>query len=235
MNAGDSIEVINSRWTFSGNTASNFDPHVTRSVPLYEEGHRLILKLSDFFLSDGSVCYEMGCSTATLIKKLAERQQHKTCEFIGVDIEPDMVRIAKEKCRDIANIQIIAGNVVEMDLKKSDLIVCYYTIQFIPTKVRQILIDKIFNALNWGGAFICFEKVRASDARFQDMMTSLYNDFKIENGYTPGEIFSKASSLKGILEPFSTQGNLDLMYRAGFKDVLTVMKYACFEGFLAIK
>ena len=28
MNAGDAIEVINSGWTFSGQTATHFDPHV---------------------------------------------------------------------------------------------------------------------------------------------------------------------------------------------------------------
>jgi tRNA (cmo5U34)-methyltransferase len=38
-----------------------------------------------------------------------------------------------------------------------------------------------------------------------------------------------------VLEPCSTQGNLDLMKRAGFVDVMSVMKWACFEGFLAIK
>ena len=36
------------------------------------------------------------------------------------------------------------------------------------------------------------------------------------------------------MEPFSTNGNLDLLKRAGFKDTLTVMKHLCFEGFLAI-
>ncbi|NDK05551.1 Methyltransferase [Leptospira kirschneri serovar Mozdok] len=80
-----------------------------------------------------------------------------------------------------------------------------------------------------------FEKVRASDARFQDMMTSLYNDYKLEQGFSTDEVISKARSLKGVLEPFSTQGNIDLMKRAGFVDIMTVMKYICFEGFLAIK
>jgi tRNA (cmo5U34)-methyltransferase len=41
--------------------------------------------------------------------------------------------------------------------------------------------------------------------------------------------------LKGVLEPFSTQGNTDLLRRAGFVDLMTVMKYVCFEGYLAIK
>ena len=80
-----------------------------------------------------------------------------------------------------------------------------------------------------------FEKVRANDARFQDMMTALYNDYKLEQGYSPEEIITKSRSLKGILEPFSTQGNIDLLKRAGFIDILTVFKHICFEGFLAIK
>ena len=66
-------------------------------------------------------------------------------------------------------------------------------------------------------------------------MTSMYNEYKLNNGYTPDEIMGKIKSLKGILAPFSTQGNLALLKRAGFVDFMTVMKYVCFEGFLAIK
>ena len=77
--------------------------------------------------------------------------------------------------------------------------------------------------------------MRAADARFQDMMVNLYTDFKIDQGYDNDEIVGKTRSLKGVMEPFSTQGNLDLLKRAGFVDMMTVQKYVCFEGFLAIK
>ena len=113
--------------------------------------------------------------------------------------------------------------------------ISYYTLQFVPPRLRQGIINKIYENLNWGGGFIFFEKVRGPDARFQDMLISLYTDFKIEQGYGPNEIIAKARSLKGVLEPFSTQGNLDLLKRAGFVDTMTVFKYCCFEGFLAIK
>jgi tRNA (cmo5U34)-methyltransferase len=49
------------------------------------------------------------------------------------------------------------------------------------------------------------------------------------------EVLGKQRSLKGVLEPFSTQGNIDLLKRAGFVDIMTIMKSICFEGFLAIK
>jgi tRNA (cmo5U34)-methyltransferase len=95
--------------------------------------------------------------------------------------------------------------------------------------------DAIYRALNWGGAFLLFEKVRAPDARFQDITSGLYVDYKLEGGYTAGEILEKARSLRTVMEPFSTQGNLDLLGRAGFVDIMTIYKHICFEGFLAIK
>ncbi len=80
-----------------------------------------------------------------------------------------------------------------------------------------------------------FEKVRGSDARFQDIFNCFYQDFKIKKGYSPDQILAKQNSLKSYLEPFSRQGNIDLLKRAGFMDIESVMKFACFEGFIAIK
>ena len=69
----------------------------------------------------------------------------------------------------------------------------------------------------------------------QDMTTQIYIDYKIGQGYSPEEILSKSKSLKGILEPFSSEANLRMLKRAGFKDVITILKFLNFEGFLAIK
>ena len=127
------------------------------------------------------------------------------------------------------------GDAMKMNMKNSCIIASFYTIQFISPKKRQDLIDKIYKSLNWGGAFFFVEKVRGSDARFQDILNQTYSEYKISQGFSPNEIIAKSRSLKGVLEPFSTLGNMQLLKRAGFKDVMTVFKYACFEGFLAIK
>lgn len=235
MKVDEFISTANAGWSFSGETASNFDQHVQKSVPLYIEGHALILELSDFFILNEGNCYDLGCSTGALLKKIAERNSHKNSNYIGVDKEEDMASIASKNCLEIEKINIINKDVLNVDIQNADLVICYYTMQFVNPKVRQLVFNKIYNGLNWGGAFILFEKVRASDARFQDISSILYTEFKLKQGYTPSEIIAKAKSLKGVLEPFSTQGNIDLMNRAGFIDISTIMKYICFEGFLAIK
>jgi len=235
---GDGLDAKNASWSFKGEIAQHFDEHVSRSVPLYKEGHKIICDLSDFFINDDSKCYELGCSTGELLIKLANHNQHKRkAQFIGVDLEKDMIEVANNKKNDLEmdNTNFKVDDILQLELENIDMITAYYTIQFIRPSQRQQLIDKIYSALNWGGAFIFFEKVRANDARFQDITTSLYNEFKIEQGYTAEEIFTKSRSLKGVLEPFSTQGNIDMLKRAGFVDILGIFKYLSFEGFLAIK
>jgi len=233
--AGDNIEACNANWKFNGKVVDEFDRHISKSVPLYKEGHDLVVKLSDYFISDGSLCYEIGSSTAELTIKLAQHNKNKDAKFIGLEIENDMHQKALKKVEFIDNIELYNEDILTYELQNSDFIVSYYTIQFIKPSIRQEIFNKIYNSLNWGGAFVLFEKVRANDARFQDIMTGLYTDFKLDNGYTPDEIVAKSRSLKGVLEPFSTAGNIDMLKRAGFKDIISVMKYVSFEGFLAIK
>ena len=146
-----------------------------------------------------------------------------------------MINQAKQKCSEYKNVAFECDDIINYEFDKCDLIISYYSVQFINPKVRQYLIDNIYNSLNWGGAFILFEKVRANDARFQDIISTLYLEYKLNVGYTPDEIIAKQKSLKGVLEPFSTNGNIDLLKRAGFVDIITIMKYLPFEGFLAIK
>ena len=234
---GDGLKADNANWSFSSEVAENFDAHACRSIPLYSEGHKLIANISDFFISSNSVCYEIGCSTGTLTYKLASHNIEKTgTRFIGIDTEQKMIDVANSKNSPLPdNLEFVHDDILHTELEPADLIVAYYTVQFIRPAERQRLISKLYESLQWGGALIMFEKVRGPDARFQDILTRLYDDYKLEQGFSAEEIISKSRSLKGVLEPFSTQGNIDLLKRAGFVDIMTVMKHLCFEGFLAIK
>ena len=235
MDVGDNIKVKKSAFSFGGKTPKNFDSHITKSVPLYELGQDLICKISSFFLNNESNVYDLGCSTGTLIKKIIKYNSKIKFKIIGVDKEPNMIKEAKKKLKKFKRVSLKCSDLRMLKLKNSDLIACYYTIQFIKPKYRQKIFNKVYKSLNWGGAFILFEKVRGSDARFQDMYSIIYNDFKLKNGFTPSEIVHKTRSLKGILEPFSDYGNCGLLKRAGFVDCITVFQWMSFKGYLCIK
>ena len=236
MQVGHNITADNANWSFGGDVPATFVDHIKQSVPLYVEGHGLVVDFSDYFVSQTSTVYELGVSTGELLRKLATHHAGKPeVRWIGLDVEAAMVERAKAHCQGVGNIEILHEDARVFPLEKADLIVSYYTMQFVPPRDRQLLFDKIYQALNWGGAFIMFEKVRAPDARFQDMVTTLYNDFKLSNGFSTEEIVMKTRSLKGVMEPFSSEGNREMLSRAGFVDFMTIQKYLAFEGFLAIK
>ena len=236
MKAGDKIKIEMSNFSFGGKTPKRFDTHVKKSVPLYSLGQELICKLSSFFLSKDSIVYDLGCSTGTTLKMIDAYNSFKTMKIYGIDIENKMLKEARRKLKKTKNKIILQkSDLSKIKFKKSDLIISYYTIQFLKPKHRQIIINKIFKSLNWGGGFLFFDKVRAPDARFQDMMSQIYLEYKEDRNFSAKEILDKSKSLKGVMEPFSSRANLQLIKRAGFKDYMTVFKFLCFEGFLAIK
>ena len=236
---GDNIIARRASWDFSGETAINFNEHVSKSVPGYKEGHEILLSLSDYFLTkENSYLIDIGSSTGTLIKKLSQRHEDKFLNLIGIDPEKKMIEISNKLIERNPNHNIDFENSNFLDYKiknEVSIFVSYYTMQFIHPSRRQIFINKIYENLEWGGALFLFEKIRSPDARFQDYMTQVYNDFKLRNGYDINQIFKKTESLRGILEPFSEQGNIDLLKRAGFKDFTTIYHNICFRGWLIIK
>lgn len=232
---GQDIAAGNGNWSFGSGVPDRFEEHIERSVPHYREGHDITARLSDYFLYDGATAIELGCSTGALLGRLANWHSERRLRLVGVEVEPAMVATATEQLKEDNRVEIREGDALSEELEPADMILSYYTMQFVRPARRQELFDKIYRSLNWGGAFVMFEKVRAPDARFQDIATTLYNDFKLEQGLSESEIVHKTRSLKGVLDPFSTQANIDMMHRAGFVDTMTVFKHICFEGFLAIK
>tara|TARA_B100001057_G_scaffold462665_1_gene515856 strand:+ start:20 stop:733 length:714 start_codon:yes stop_codon:yes gene_type:complete len=229
------ISVYENNWSFGRIKPNKFDNHIDKSIPLFEDMNWLVIKYADYFIKKNSIVYDLGCSTGRLLNLLAQNNTSKqNIKFYGIDIESNMINYAKNKIKK-KNIFLKKADITQIRLKKSDLMISLFTIQFLPQSKRQKLIKKIYENLNWGGGFIFAEKVRSFDARTQDMSNQIYQEWKKKKGFSINEIYHKSKSLKGILDPFSSKGNYDLLKRSGFKDYVTLVKYINFELILAIK
>ena len=84
-------------WSFKNNRVSkNFDSHVRKSVPFYDISHEITVNLSNFFSKKKSICYDIGCSTGTLLKKIKSKNIGKKVKLIGIDESKSMLKIAKK-------------------------------------------------------------------------------------------------------------------------------------------
>jgi tRNA (cmo5U34)-methyltransferase len=232
---GDDIDVQGHRWSFGGGTARRFDDHVEKSVPGYRDGHSIVEQLSDFFVTRHGRVIEIGCSTGALIGRLARRHQAVGCQFVGVDVVPEMITLARERANGLDNLSIELADASRVDYRDATLVVMYYTLQFIPLWQRAALLRQMFRGLRPAGALILFEKTRLPDSSLQDMCGQIYDAYKADRGFTPEEIVGKARSLRGVLEPLTSGENAALLRQAGFLEPHVIYKYLAFEGVIAVK
>jgi tRNA (cmo5U34)-methyltransferase len=88
---------ISKSWSFNKNVSNNFDHHVAQSIPFYKEINKTIVSISEFFMKENSVVYDLGCSTGNIIYKLCKLNLSHPVEIYGVDREVHMLKIAKKK------------------------------------------------------------------------------------------------------------------------------------------
>ncbi len=95
---GGGIDAASGSWSFGGETPLEFDEHAARSIPWYQACHELVVDLADRLVPAGGRCYELGCSTGALSALLASRLAPRRAEVVGVDAEPGMVELARQRC-----------------------------------------------------------------------------------------------------------------------------------------
>ena len=106
---------------------------------------------------------------------------------------------------------------------------------FFNFKQRKILLKKIYNSLDSGGAFISVEKIRSSNSHYEDILNQMYFDFKLDQNLSEKEILNKAKSLRSSMYLFNEKTTKKLLSDAGFRDSEVFFKCFNFVGYIAIK
>jgi len=230
---GDGITTMAGSWTFGGEVPAAFDSHVSRSVPAYADGQEMIADIAEQVVPHGGRIYDLGCSTGTLTALLAERLAPRRIELIGVDRERGMIERAEERCAHLPTVRFETASLQELTLEPADMVVSYYTLQFVPLRARAEIVARIHAALVPGGSFVLFEKVLASGARNQEMAIGAYSDWKRRQGFGDEEIAAKSRSIRGVLQPLSPAENEAMLLGAGFGEMMYVFRWVLFEGLIA--
>ncbi|EAK5847067.1 carboxy-S-adenosyl-L-methionine synthase CmoA [Campylobacter lari] len=225
---------LEKQFEFDKSVASVFDDMVSRSVPFYTQNLKLIVELIDHFAPQNARICDLGCSTASLLLALYEKRK----DFLlnGVDEANAMLEIAKSKCQAFgARVDFYQKNLDDFEFFKNDVFIATYTLQFIRPPKRQELVDKIYQNLNENGIFVLSEKILYEDVKIAKKMIQIYEQYKLEQGYSKLEISSKREALENILIPYTQNENIAMLKKAGFSKVESVFKWVNFETFIAFK
>lgn len=229
------ITAIHGEWRFDEEVAQNFESHVRKSIPFYEEIQRMIVEMSEWFVRDNTTVYDIGSATGETISRLSCQHYRKNVNFVGIETSEPMVKVARQKCtapeahfihRDAVN---VAG------FPDASLITVVFTLHFLTRTDRKKLLRKAYQGLIEGGVLIVVDKIQSECPFLEGLWMELYWDFKERQGLDNMMIRQKAKSLRGVLTPLPLSQNINMLKNAGFENVECFFKWYNFAGLIAVK
>ncbi len=222
---------------FNEEVAQVFDNMVSRSVPLYREVISNIVDWVFHYYQDGSLIYDIGCSTGTTTTAICQSIRGKMA-IVGIDTSEPMLALARDKISGLdpdKTVEFFCSDALEHDYRDASFIIVNYTLQFIPVAKRAQLVKKLYDALKPGGVLFISEKIRSNLSSFQETYTRLYEIFKLEAGYSSTEIERKKEALDQVLVPLTIEEHRKLLTDTGFEEFEIVLKWNNFASLAAIK
>ena len=89
--------------------------------------------------------------------------------------------------------------------------------------------------MNYGGAMIFVDKIRASKSVYEDMFNQVYFDFKIDNKLKHVQILNKSKSIRSAMQLFQIKEIISFLKKTGFEKNEVFFKWFNFVGIIAVK
>lgn len=223
---------------FDASVASVFPDMLRRSIPGYDASIRAIGTLAARFVTQGSRCYDLGCSLGAATIAMRRNIAAADCSLIGVDVAPAMIERCREELSrepDGPDTSLIEADICDVEISNASMVVMNYTLQFLPLAARAGMLRKIYAGLLPGGVFVLSEKVADNDASVEELLVDLHHDFKRRNAYSDLEISRKRAALENVLIPETEDAHRKRLQQAGFEHTGIWLRYFNFISLVAIK
>ena len=219
------------RFSFSS-VASGFDEHITKSIRGYADLRDDVVGISRYFVLDETNVLDIGCSQGTMLKRIKdENTQAPNANYTGIEINKDFQQHWKQE----TNLKYKVEDVRESDaLSNMSFTISLFTFQFLAEKDRLSLLQIIYDNLVDGGAFVTAEKIYSMNAKVQDMVDSLYYDFKRQS-FTEKEILDKEQELRHLAKLTTENLLISQLRSVGFRGIQIFWRNFNFIGVLAMK
>lgn len=210
---------------FSFDTINQFDDHIEKSIPGFNNLIYAVKSISEYFYNDQFLIYDLGCSTGKLLKTLDTK-----CKSRGYDICAHLLPVSEGDC---------TFNQIELNQEipfpePACIVYSIFTMQFLNPLRRESYIQEIYDHLIPGGAFIIAEKTYLRSGKIQEIMTMSHYDMKLKH-FTAEEILTKERDLRLIMHPTSTEEIEGLTKEAGFRVVIPFWQMFNFKAWLCVK
>lgn len=240
------------RFEFDSEVSEHCQDFFSRAIPLYHETQDIISKLmfrriqEIWSVEDRAVqLVDIGASRGSLLKKLwglcgvPTSQLVPRLSVVAVDNSPHMIsRLATEMpgvlciCEDALNIDSVC---LAESLGSQDIVAVSYLVQFLRPDDQSLFWERLYSVVREGAYIFVSGKERMGRDVEKTLADSLYNQFRLDQGYSQDEIDSKTRALESTMWPPTRDKLIRDMIRHGFMLEMDLTRYANFASYLITK
>lgn len=231
------------KFQFDAEVSRVFPDMAKRSIPMYEEAHRLHASLLTPLIinkGEGVTIYDIGASRGHFFKEVCNQLQidprvgDKRFNFVAVDQSEHMLTQLKEEMPWVVTINKDALELLDL-VEPADIICLFYVLQFIRGDENKLALLKWANRnIREGGVVVLGQKDMISPS-YSALFDEEYYLFRMRNGYSLAEIQAKTKALKNSMWPSNPAWLEDMCYKAGFRDYAVTSRWLQFSTSLCIK
>ena len=228
-----------SDFVFDEQVADVFDDMVVRSIPGYETIVSTIGGFARKYYRPNSNIYDLGCSLGGVTFEICKQLGERDFNLVAIDNSEAMVERLVEKKTKIGglenSVKILCEDINDTAIENASVVILNFTLQFLPPKCRNRLIERIYNGLIPGGILVLSEKIILDDQSLNNLFIEMYHRFKEFNGYSELEISQKRLALENILIPEPISIHKSRHVSAGFQSFEVWFQYLNFASMISLK
>jgi tRNA (cmo5U34)-methyltransferase len=232
----------NRPFRFNDAVAKVFPDMLRRSIPGYAASIEAIGSLAARYVTEGSRCYDLGCSLGAATLAMRQGIHPSGCHIVAVDSAPAMI----DRCRKIieadqrqsssaTTVDVLQADIRDVAIENASMVVLNYTLQFLDSADRAEMMQRIYDGMNDGGLLLLSEKVVDENPAMEALLIDLHHEHKRRNDYSALEIRRKRAALETVLIPETVSAHRDRLSHAGFSHSAVWLRYFNFVSIIAIK
>ena len=216
--------------------SEGFDSHIDMSIRGYSALLDDVVALSRYFVEGSTNVVDIGCSTGKLTQRIHDHNKLVSdVQYVGVEIAEGFSADLEDRKKSLPNASFLHPmDIRDYSFENCSLVTSLFTLQFMPYSCRKEILQRIYDGLNTGGAFIFGEKVDTTHSRIENMMRTVYYEFK-NKSFDYEDIMKKELTLQNMLKPNSWKEIEDMLNEVGFKAIQSFWQNHLFIGAIAIK
>jgi tRNA (cmo5U34)-methyltransferase len=216
--------------------ATEFDAHISASIPGYDRFNWWVEGLSRRFVQSGTRVVDLGCSTGAMLCRVrdANRQSRQSVDYVGIDVARSF---EQHWCmRRAGDLRFNSRDALEFEFSDVSLVIASFFLQFVPERRKIGLLQRIYDGLVDGGALFIAEKTLAGSSTLQDLIVFTYYDHKLSS-FSAEEILNKERRLRGVMTPWTRARLVEALCAVGFcpQDIESFWQEGPFIALVAMK